>query len=133
MSFDSPSKIMNDIFIPYPYSSFSIYNIDDVLTSFRKQHFKYQMIQTNDLVLSKPKIDLFITHDRIYSSQSMIRIRFEIHNHSTILVNSYEKQLAEASLRGYLFAFIGHLNLDGTDFDPIRAFVYSLKLSLNRS
>ncbi|GAV86659.1 hypothetical protein CFOL_v3_30086 [Cephalotus follicularis] len=67
MSFDTPSKIMNDVFIPY--SSFSIMNIDDILTFKKKQHFKYlytfyKIIQTNDLVLSKTKLDLFITHVR---------------------------------------------------------------------
>ncbi|GAV91640.1 hypothetical protein CFOL_v3_35030 [Cephalotus follicularis] len=72
MSFNIPSKIMNDIFIPY--SSF-----DDILTILKKQHFKYlyQMIQTNDLVLSKPKLDIFITHVRflgtiIYRQKSIL-------------------------------------------------------------
>ncbi|GAV71878.1 hypothetical protein CFOL_v3_15367 [Cephalotus follicularis] len=67
ISFDTPSKIMNNIFIQY--SSFLIMNIDDILTFLKEQHFKYlyifyKMIQTNDLVLSKTKLDLFITHVR---------------------------------------------------------------------
>ncbi|GAV76273.1 hypothetical protein CFOL_v3_19748 [Cephalotus follicularis] len=67
MSFDTPSQIMNDIFTPY--SSFLIMNIDDILTFLKEQHFKYlyifyKMIQNNDLVLSKTKLDLFITHVR---------------------------------------------------------------------
>ncbi|GAV75258.1 hypothetical protein CFOL_v3_18737 [Cephalotus follicularis] len=74
MSFDTPNKIMN-----IPYSSFSI---DNILTILKEQHFKYsytfyKIIQTNDLVLSKPKLDLFITHDRIlvtitYSQKSIL-------------------------------------------------------------
>ncbi|GAV64734.1 hypothetical protein CFOL_v3_08249, partial [Cephalotus follicularis] len=70
MLFDTLSKIMNDIFIPY--SSFSI---DVVLTILKEQHFK--IIQTNDLVLSKPKLDLFITNVRFleiitYSQKSIL-------------------------------------------------------------
>ncbi|GAV92204.1 hypothetical protein CFOL_v3_35585 [Cephalotus follicularis] len=63
MSFDITFdiKIMNEIFILY-----SSLNIDNILTISKEQHFKYlyQIIQTNDLVLSKPKLDLIITHDR---------------------------------------------------------------------
>ncbi|GAV59041.1 hypothetical protein CFOL_v3_02574 [Cephalotus follicularis] len=77
MSYDTPSKIMNEIFILY--SSFSIMNIDDILTILRKQHFKYlyKIIQTNHLVLSKQKLNLFITHVRFlqtitYSKKSIL-------------------------------------------------------------
>ncbi|GAV88678.1 hypothetical protein CFOL_v3_32100, partial [Cephalotus follicularis] len=71
MSFDTPNKIMNDIFIPY--SSFSIVNIDDILTFLKEQHFKYlytfyKIIQTNDVVLSKTKLELFITHNRYFGT-----------------------------------------------------------------
>ncbi|GAV92203.1 hypothetical protein CFOL_v3_35584 [Cephalotus follicularis] len=68
VSFDTSRKIMNEIFILY--SSFSIMNIDNILTNSKEQHFKYlyQIIQTNDLVLSKTKLDLFITHDRFFGT-----------------------------------------------------------------
>ncbi|GAV83895.1 hypothetical protein CFOL_v3_27340 [Cephalotus follicularis] len=67
MSFDTTSEIMNDIFILY--SSFLNMNIEDILTFLKEQHFKYlytfyKIIQTNDLVLSKTKLDIFITHVR---------------------------------------------------------------------
>ncbi|GAV80918.1 hypothetical protein CFOL_v3_24377 [Cephalotus follicularis] len=61
MLFYAPRKIMNEIFIPF--------SIDDILTILKEQYSKYsytfyKIIQTNDLSLSKQKINLFITHDR---------------------------------------------------------------------
>ncbi|GAV75524.1 hypothetical protein CFOL_v3_19003 [Cephalotus follicularis] len=110
MSFDTTSKIMNDIFIPY--SSFSKINIENILTISKEQNFKYlytfyKKIQTNNLVLSKLELDLFNTHvETITISQKSILFAQKI---SDIVTD--KKQLPTSS-------FIICFNIDSLFINP---------------